>query len=152
MSAALERVMRALEVGIELSTTTLALEIQGQLKSAPPLGTPIKTGFARNKWDITDDPSGGGISARVTAGGVSVAQTRVGDVGPVSFSPVAGAGGGGGSSGRFRTVYVVNSAPYIGRLNDGHSKQQPAGFVQRAIVNSIKVADVKLGNLDRKLR
>lgn len=28
---------------------------------------------------------------------------------------------------------VYNTLPYIGRLNDGHSKQTPAGFVERAV-------------------
>lgn len=29
--------------------------------------------------------------------------------------------------------YISNNAPYIGALNDGHSKQAPAGFVEKAV-------------------
>lgn len=29
---------------------------------------------------------------------------------------------------------IYNREPHIGRLNDGHSKQSPAGFVERAVI------------------
>jgi hypothetical protein len=32
-----------------------------------------------------------------------------------------------------QTVWIVNNLPYIGRLNDGHSTQAPAGFVEAAV-------------------
>ena len=31
------------------------------------------------------------------------------------------------------TVYVTNNAPYIRRLNEGHSQQAPAGFIEVAL-------------------
>jgi len=31
-------------------------------------------------------------------------------------------------------IYISNVLPYIGRLNEGSSKQAPAGFVERAIL------------------
>lgn len=31
------------------------------------------------------------------------------------------------------TIYISNSLPYIQRLNEGHSKQAPAGFVDIAV-------------------
>jgi len=30
-------------------------------------------------------------------------------------------------------IYLSNNLPYIQRLNDGHSKQAPIGFVERAV-------------------
>jgi hypothetical protein len=30
-------------------------------------------------------------------------------------------------------VYISNNLPYIDRLNKGHSKQAPAGFIESAI-------------------
>lgn len=33
-----------------------------------------------------------------------------------------------------QTVYISNVLPYIRRLNDGYSDQEPAGFVERAIL------------------
>ncbi len=31
-------------------------------------------------------------------------------------------------------IYITNNLPYIRRLNDGYSKQAPAGFVERAVL------------------
>jgi hypothetical protein len=31
-------------------------------------------------------------------------------------------------------IYITNNLPYIRPLNDGHSKQAPAGFIERAIL------------------
>jgi hypothetical protein len=36
-----------------------------------------------------------------------------------------------------REIHVANSLPYIGVLNDGHSKQAPAGFVQEAVMEGL---------------
>lgn len=35
-------------------------------------------------------------------------------------------------------VYIVNNVPYIERLNDGSSRQAPAGFVQISIERAIR--------------
>lgn len=34
-------------------------------------------------------------------------------------------------------VFVTNNVPYIGRLNDGSSKQAPSGFVQFAVAKAV---------------
>lgn len=36
-----------------------------------------------------------------------------------------------------QTIYIQNNAPYIGLLNDGHSRQAPALFVQAAVRQGI---------------
>lgn len=33
-----------------------------------------------------------------------------------------------------QAIYISNVLPYIGRLNEGSSKQAPAGFVERAVL------------------
>ena len=33
---------------------------------------------------------------------------------------------------KHKSIHITNNLPYIGSLNDGHSKQAPAGFVQMA--------------------
>lgn len=33
-----------------------------------------------------------------------------------------------------QVVYISNALPYIKRLNEGHSGQEPAGFVERAVM------------------
>lgn len=47
-----------------------------------------------------------------------------------------------------QTIYITNNQPYIKRLNDGYSKQQAAGFVERAVMVgelSVKNIKIKLG-------
>ncbi len=36
-----------------------------------------------------------------------------------------------------RSVHISNGLPYIGALNDGHSKQAPAGFVEEAVMEGL---------------
>ncbi|MFN4009868.1 MAG: hypothetical protein ACK4K8_07935, partial [Pannonibacter sp.] len=36
-----------------------------------------------------------------------------------------------------REIHVTNNAPHIQPLNDGHSKQAPAGFVQTAVMEGL---------------
>lgn len=39
------------------------------------------------------------------------------------------------------TIWISNVLPYIRRLNEGYSKQAPAGFVERAILIGRKIAE-----------
>ena len=41
-------------------------------------------------------------------------------------------------------AFITNNVPYIVRLNDGSSKQQPRGFVQRAIRKAVTI-DIRTG-------
>lgn len=36
-----------------------------------------------------------------------------------------------------REIHIANSLPYIGALNDGHSRQAPAGFVLEAVMEGL---------------
>lgn len=45
------------------------------------------------------------------------------------------------------SIYISNVLPYIKRLNEGHSSQEPAGFVERSVL----LARVYLQNADFKL-
>lgn len=38
-------------------------------------------------------------------------------------------------------IYLVNNAPYIRRLNEGYSDQEPAGFVERAVLLGRKTCE-----------
>lgn len=74
--------------------------------------TPVDTGRARANWLPTlNTPS----KEKVDAGA------------PADILPVLGA---------YKitdTIFITNNLPYIQRLNDGYSKQAPAGFVEAAI-------------------
>jgi hypothetical protein len=37
-----------------------------------------------------------------------------------------------------QTIWILNGLPYIERLNEGHSQQAPAGFVETAIYRNVR--------------
>ena len=88
----------------------LALEIDKELRRS----TPVDTGHARRNWV----PSVGQPYASETsddsahAAGVSEVLAYVLESG---------------------SLWVANNVPYIRSLNYGHSQQEPAGFVERAV-------------------
>lgn len=45
------------------------------------------------------------------------------------------------------SIYITNNLPYIRKLNEGSSKQEPAGFVERAILLSRKYVESRKGRL-----
>jgi hypothetical protein len=80
--------------------------------------TPVDTGRAKNNWNAdinavdasiteTANPSADGTD-KINA---ALASYKQGD-----------------------TVFISNNLPYIRRLNEGHSKQAPAGFVEAAVM------------------
>ncbi|MFL6864115.1 MAG: hypothetical protein ACJ8DZ_14060 [Allosphingosinicella sp.] len=108
----------------------LSLNIDANLRSSPPLGTPVDTGWARANWlpsigapaavdSSKRDPTPLDISARV-----QLADQGRNDV--LSWRLTDGA------------IFTTNSVPYIEALNDGHSPQSPRGWVQTAIEKGIK--------------
>lgn len=110
----------------------LALNVNANLRSNPPLGTPIDTGWASANWvpsigepfvdpaiDQVNEPTAGQVlsRAREAEEGVNeVLSWRNGD-GP---------------------IFSTNNVPYILPLNNGHSGQSPRGFVQAAIEKAIR--------------
>lgn len=104
----------------------LVLDIANELRRAPPLGTPVQTGHARRNWiPSVGAPHEGEIDSdgEFEAGIAAVLAYQLGE-GP---------------------LFVANSAPYISALNDGTSKQAPAGFVEVAVDRALAKAQAKQG-------
>jgi len=86
----------------------IALDID----SSVILGTPVDTGRARGNWFTTIGNPSSAVSAGGSAGkamgqlNAAVAQLKLGD-----------------------TIWMANNLPYINRLENGWSKQAPAGMV-----------------------
>ena len=86
----------------------IALDID----SSVILGTPVDTGRARGNWFTTIGNPSGAVDAGGSAGkaigqlNAAVAQLKLGD-----------------------TIWMANNLPYINRLENGWSKQAPAGMV-----------------------
>lgn len=79
-------------------------------------GTPVDTGRARSNWlvDLGTPPTET-VEARGANSTIGAARAKVQDSKPS------------------QTVYIANNVEYIGALNDGHSAQAAAGFVERAV-------------------
>lgn len=114
-----------LEQALAGEAKALVLDIARNLRVAPPEGTPVQTGHARRNWiPSAGQPHSGEVDGDEYAQGLAaVLAWKVGD-GP---------------------LWVSNSAPYIQRLNDGHSKQSPAGFVERAVDMALAKAQQRVG-------
>lgn len=112
----------------------LALNVNANLRSNPPLGTPIDTGWASANWlpsigqpkvvdgepsNRREGPTPGEVASRA-----QLAQEGTNDV--LSWRPEDGA------------IFSTNNVPYIGALNNGHSMQSPRGFVQAAIEKAVR--------------
>ena len=90
------------------SLRAVALVIDGDLQ----LNTPVDTGRAKLNWQASVNAP---IDAEIALGARRAGAESLPPTRPESI------------------IYITNNVPYIRRLNDGHSKQQPAGFVERAV-------------------
>lgn len=115
---------------------TVALAIDQTLV----LNTPVDTGRARGNWQVTiGEPATGEVEGlplrpKGKKKAAAVISSPVEDTGMVAIKAAISAtkdfkGG---------TIFIVNNLPYIVPLNNGHSQQAPAGFVQTAILNGIQ--------------
>jgi hypothetical protein len=91
--------------------------------------TPRDTGWARNNWipEIgPGTPGPVGDPERPRQAGAQQQQA----VARIAIAYKLGMG----------IVTIYNNVPYINRLNKGHSKQAPSGFVQAAILRAVNGA------------
>ena len=121
----IEAVIRGLERVTERVVTKLTIDLHRGLTKA----TPVDTGFARANWvprigaaqrDVVgsaEDRGGIGAARRDSTSGL--AQV-------LSYKLPQG------------QVFVTNNVFYIRYLNDGHSPQAPAGFVQIEIEKVVR--------------
>lgn len=115
-----------LRAAVAHAVRMLALEIDAELRRA----TPVDTGHARRNWV----PSVGQPNAQEAKDDSARAQ-GIADV--MAYQLASGA------------LWVANVVPYIRSLNYGHSRQQPAGFVERAIAVALQKVEAKLaGKID----
>lgn len=112
-----------IEIQLDKATVETIKKVTLVIDSALVLSTPVDTGRARANWlpsinsprteKIKDKTDISGVKSIEEANSV-VSNVKPGD-----------------------TVYIRNNLEYIQRLNNGHSKQAPAGFVEKA-VQSVK--------------
>jgi hypothetical protein len=100
------------ETNVDIAMKKVAMAVGEQLVKT----TPVLTGAARGGW-VAGSSFGGGSTGLDKGGSFTVAMNRARIARTTPNT----------------TIVIVNNVDHIGLLNDGHSKQQPAGFVQRAI-------------------
>jgi len=87
--------------------------------------TPIDTGRAMNNWNISVGfPDASTTKSGGSAGGVQGSKKGEAAAALVGLKP-------------FSTVWISNSLPYIGFLNEGSSDQAPSGWVERDVINNL---------------
>ena len=101
----------------ERAVINITLRVTRELK----FHTPVDTGWARANWiPAVGAPQPAPVGTRGNAG-AAVAAATTGQTRVLGYRLNRG------------KTFVTNNVPYIQRLNIGHSRQEPAGFVQRAI-------------------
>jgi hypothetical protein len=133
--------LRALQVadGVDKVVKRAAFEVD----QAVVMGTPVDTGRARSNWIASiGSPTGdtrGPFSAgsKLGKGETNNAQAAINAAKAVIDSR------------RFReAIFITNNVDYIGKLNNGSSKQAPKNFVRKAVqagtqvIRNIKVFEV----------
>lgn len=97
------------------------------------LATPVDTGRARGNWQVeVNRPAAGTTGALSPSGREAIEQGK---------AKIAQYVGGKAEA----SIQITNNLPYIGKLNEGHSAQAPAGFVEKAItvgVSAVRGASV----------
>lgn len=125
-AARMEKLAFKIEGNVEKGMRKVVLAIDNALVST----TPVDTGRARSNWMANLDAPAEGVTDN-TSPGPSQAQVA----GQLAVFKL----------GKNSAIHLTNNLPYIKRLDEGHSKQQPAGFVRRAILAGIgAVKSVKL--------
>lgn len=114
----LDNLAKQVEVGTQEMMRRVALDID----SALVLTTPVDTGRARSNWQV------------------SIGKSALGTV-DTPVSPSEAIGNAKSELSKLRdsdsSVHITNNLPYIQRLNEGWSPQQPAGFVDQAIATVV---------------
>lgn len=93
--------------------------------------TPVDTGRARANWQATLGAPAVGTVDETPGKRASVASATGRNAGVIAQYK-------GGTPGA--AIFLTNNLPYIVPLNDGHSKQAPAGFVEKAVETVVSAA------------
>lgn len=114
--------------GIQTTVPQLVRKTALAIDQAVVLATPVDTGRARSNWLVSvDAPATEEIDAYSpgkegsTAGPNAQAAIDQGQEAVATYGPDN------------KSIHITNNVPYIGRLNEGHSAQAPANFVEQAI-------------------
>lgn len=140
-----DRIAEVLLDGFAAVHVKTALEVTHELVS----NTPVDTGWARANWVpaigtafpglIGDAPHKGDKRSKSDHAAAGSAAITTQTVSVLGYQLIMG------------SIFVANNVPYIsgpGSLDDGHSKQQAAGFIRRSIEDAVNRVYAELTEVD----
>lgn len=109
----------AIGANLRVATAQVAIDFVLTLDAKLRRATPVDTGHARRNWiSSVSQPHGAEVDDDAAhAAGIAEVLRYTLSLGP---------------------IWLANNAPYVRRLNYGWSKQAPAGFIERAIDETIQ--------------
>lgn len=127
------RLLRRVDI-IEQSVNQLAIEVALTIEDGLTLNTPVDTSQAISNWQVElGSPPEDWIEAYARGKFGSTEATSRAVARRIARNVLSHREPG-------QPIYISNLLPYIGFLNDGSSKQAPAGFVQAEVMKGRKVA------------
>jgi len=107
---------------IKEDVIALALNIHGRLVDNPQRGgTPVDTGWASANWWLSTGTPATDNTGKYDSSAVTARSAHNGTTDIFAWTPNKG------------PIYITNNVAYITRLNNGYSKQAPAGYVDNAV-------------------
>lgn len=109
---------------VELNANTVKKKVAIAIDQVVTLATPVKTGRARANWRVGIGSPVQGTTDAEDQGGQATVQAAKAKINTADSDD---------------DIFISNSLPYIGELNNGSSAQAPAGFVEKAIQKGVAV-------------
>lgn len=124
---------------IEKAASDLAIGVALTIVGDLAIKTPVDTSKALSNWQVTlDNPANNTIPPYYPGSDGSTFSASAAET--LSKAKIALRDKKPGES-----IFITNNLPYINKLNEGSSKQEPAGFAERAILLGRKFVESRKG-------
>lgn len=117
--------IRILGKRVEENSDALVRKVAVAIDTTVVLATPVDTGRARSNWQVGIGSAPTGI--KESEGGPFASGLIAIELGKAVISRYSSNDAG-------KYIHITNNLPYIVPLNNGHSAQAPAGYVEKAVV------------------
>jgi HK97 gp10 family phage protein len=125
----MSRISVEVEDGVERAVKECAIAVTRTVINA----TPVDTGRARSNWTADMDEA----FHKIFPAHVPGERGSTGDTNAEIAIEQAEAAISQFDINKNNSIHISNSLPYIGALNDGHSKQAPTDFVRQAVMDGL---------------
>lgn len=120
--------MNRLANDLDVRSSNVAIAVAAAVVTDLIQNTPVDTSKALSNWVVSLGSKSGAVLAPFVPGSAGSSQ------GASQSQAVAAAVRILTTKTPGQSIWISNNLPYIRRLNDGYSKQAPAGFVERALL------------------